>query len=148
MKLERFLYDATSGRQIPCVVDVTQTGQSCVISVQVGNEDLANYRGDDFEESLQALRSDFESRGRLLLCNRFRRNAFVTSMSRQMSNGLRCYLVEFRKELDPAAMVDCLGPADVEDVVMESDALEFIDRWKSNPPWSARVPWLGRFLKR
>lgn len=148
MKLDLFFYDDTSGQQVPCAVTATQAGQDCTVSVQVGGEPRADYRGEDFEESLRALRSDFESRGRLLLCNRFRRDAFVTSMSRQMSNGLKCYLVKFRKELDPEALVDCLGPADLEDVVLETEALAFIDRWKSNPPWSARVPWLGRLFKR
>lgn len=146
--MDRFFYHATSGQQIPCVLATTQTGDDCVISVQIGGEVPATYRGADFEESLQALRSDFESQGRLLLCNRFRRDAFVTPMSRQMSNGLQCYLVKIRKELDPRALVDCLGPADATSVAPASEAAVFIDRWKSNPPWFARVPWLGRILKR
>lgn len=43
--------------------------------------------GYDFDEALQGLRVRLESEGLRLLCNRFRRDAFLPSLSRQMSNG-------------------------------------------------------------
>jgi hypothetical protein len=78
--------------------------------------------GYDFEEALQVLRTRLEYGGLLLLCNRFRRDALVTSLSRQMSDGLSCYLVKARVDLAPENLVECLGSADRSVVVRTGEA--------------------------
>lgn len=88
--------------------------------------------GDDFEEAFSLLRVQLDEHHSLLLCNRFRRNALATSLSRQMSNGLSCYLVEPGIDLDPELLVDCLGPAPFVDVVEAEEARQFLDEWKKS----------------
>lgn len=81
----------------------------------------------------------------MLLCNRFRRNALATSMSRQMSDGLSCYLVEPRKHLNPESIVACLGPTDRSSVVTRREAEAYVKEWKAWFERPALVRWLGRF---
>ncbi|NAS25903.1 hypothetical protein GT755_30015 [Herbidospora sp. NEAU-GS84] len=83
----------------------------------------------DYEEVLLPLRRALESRGLRLLCNRFRRNAFVSSMARQMSDGLGCYLVQPGEPVRPDTVVSSLGSAPAEDVVSEAEQEEFIRLW-------------------
>jgi hypothetical protein len=124
---------------------MSAVGPDVVLEVTVEGEVVRAYRGRDFEDALQNVRADFESLGRLLLVNRFRRDAFVSSMSRQMSNGLRCYLVQPRRPVDPSELVNCLDPTDERSVVTEDEAREFIARWQSQPPWDVRFRWVGWF---
>lgn len=79
--------------ELPCVVDTYDAPGACEIVVSVEGRGRLSAAGYDFEEALQGLRVRLESEGLHLLCNRFRRSAFVSSKSRQMSNGLSCYLV-------------------------------------------------------
>jgi hypothetical protein len=83
----------------------------------------------DFEEAFQALRDQFEARRLLLLCNRYRIDAFVSSMSRQMSDGLLCYTVEARVPVDPSRLVECLAPAPLDKVVTREENDAFITAW-------------------
>ncbi|MFI7692414.1 hypothetical protein ACIBQ6_25325 [Nonomuraea sp. NPDC049655] len=83
----------------------------------------------DFEDGLRQLRTELERRNLLLLCNRYRRDAFVSSMSRQMSEGLSCYLVVAGEPVSPELLVDSLGPAFRGDVVSAEEASKFIGEW-------------------
>jgi hypothetical protein len=83
----------------------------------------------DFEESLQLLRNELESNDLLLLCNRYRMNAFASSMSRQMSDGLACYIVDMGHPVDPEHIADALAPAPAETIVSADEANEYIAAW-------------------
>lgn len=52
-----------------------------MLEVAIDGEPVRAYRGPDFEAALQGARTDFESLGRLLLVNRFRRDAFERGVS-------------------------------------------------------------------
>jgi len=124
------------GHRLTCVVSVSGPSETCQISVSAGGVFLAQGEGYDFEAALQLLRAELERKGVYLLCNRYRRDALATSLSRQMSNGLGCYLVKPRRPVDPDHIVDCLGPASASDVVSREEADAFIAKWKSRPPMS------------
>lgn len=143
MNLERFYRDAQTQLLMSCRLRTSLVGTEAVIHVSVEGECDKEFRGHDFEEAMDALRRDFDAQGRLILINRFRREAFVTPMSRQMSNGLSCYLVEPRRPVDPSRLVACLDSAEERDVVSEHEARAFIACWPSEPPWNVRFPWLG-----
>lgn len=143
MSLRRQYWDLAARRQRDCEVRTLVVGSEAVLEVSTDGEPVKEYRGHDFEAALEVLRSDFEAMGRLVLINRFRREAFVSPMSRQMSNGLSCYLVKPRRQIDPSMLVRCLDPADARHVVSEAEAREFIGRWQSQPSWDVRFPWLG-----
>ena len=145
MTMRRQFWDQTTRQRRDCEVRVSAVGPDAVLEVSIEGEGFRTFRGYDFEDALQAARADFESLGRLLLVNRFRQDAFVSPMSRQMSNGLSCYLVEPRRSVDPSKLVNCLDPTDERSVVTEAEAREFIARWQSQPPWGVRFPWLGWF---
>ncbi|MGP3921109.1 hypothetical protein [Nonomuraea sp. 10N515B] len=83
----------------------------------------------DYEDALRQLRAEPEQQNLLLLCNRFRRNAFVSSMARQMSDGLGCYLVIAGEPVSPELVVESLGPAPRKDVVLAVKASKFINEW-------------------
>ncbi|MBT0768524.1 hypothetical protein KIH74_06280 [Kineosporia sp. J2-2] len=123
-----------SGRHLICAVTASESSESCAVSVSVDSVTVARGEGDDFELAFQLLRAELEALGLHLLCNRYRRDAFVTSLSRQMSGGLGCYLVEPRRPVDPGRIVDCLGPARASDVVSKEEADAFIAGWRSRPP--------------
>jgi hypothetical protein len=125
--------EISSGRLLPCVVTTSESTESCGISVSLDESDAVQGRGYDFEEALKVLRAQLEARGLHLLCNRFRRAAYVTSLSRQMSRGLGCYLVVPRRPVDPAQIVVCLGAASQSDVVSAEIAEVFIAKWKARP---------------
>lgn len=148
MTLGRRFWDQTTRQRQDCEVRVSAVGPDAVLEVSIEGEGVRAFRGYDFEDALQSARADFESLGRLLLVNRFRQDAFVSPMSRQMSNGLSCYLVEPRRSVDPSKLVNCLDPTDERSVVTEAEAREFIARWQSQPLWGVRLRWLGWFKSR
>lgn len=140
MQADLLVLELSSDRLRPCVVTTSQAPDSfelpdsCQVTVSLEDAEVVSGRGYDFEEALQVLRGELESRGLHLLCNRFRRDAFVSSLGRQMSAGLGCYLVKPRRPLDSREVVDSLGPADRSDVVSAAQAAAFIERWRSRRP--------------
>ncbi|MFI9847925.1 hypothetical protein ACIHFD_63705 [Nonomuraea sp. NPDC051941] len=83
----------------------------------------------DFEDALRQLRAKLEQQNLLLLCNKYRRDAFISSMSRQMSEGISCYLVVAGELVAPELLDDSLGPAPRSDVVTAKEASKFINEW-------------------
>lgn len=131
MHIDLTAVEVSSGRHVPCVVTTSESPESCQVAVSSDGAEIASGRGYDFEEALQGLRAELESHGLHLLCNRYRRNAFVTSLSRQMSGGLGCYLVAPRRPVGPERIVACLGAADESDVVSRAEGEAFIANWRS-----------------
>jgi hypothetical protein len=131
---ELFVVESSTGRVLPCVVEDAWSDDGSVAVLRLTCDGVSGMTGEgyDFEEALQVLRARLEDRGLLLLCNRFRQDAFVTSLSRQMSDGLSCYLVKARVDLNPEELVECLGPADRSVVVTTSDAEAFIADWQTS----------------
>lgn len=99
---------------------------------------------EDFEDCLLQLRSTLDAAGLLLLCNRFCRDAFVTSLSRQMSLGLTCYRVRPKQPVSPEYLVPCLGPAPATFVCSAVESDDFIEKWKTDPPSILRRRFPGR----
>lgn len=126
------LLDIRSGRQSDCSVEVRNPYDDCTIRLVGLSGVVVSAEGSDCELALEDLRSVLESMGLRLLCNRFRRNALVSGMSRSMTGGMSCYLVRrflpVRPEKD---LVLAFGPASASDVVSAAEAARFIERWKT-----------------
>jgi hypothetical protein len=148
MRVELSVVEGSTGRVLPCVVEGS-SGDESSRELRVTADGLTELVGEgyDFEEALQVLRARLEDRGLLLLCNRFRRDALVTPLSRQMSGGLSCYLVRPRVDLDPKRLVECLGPADRSLVVTTSEAEAFLANWKAWFEKPALLRWIGRSFR-
>jgi hypothetical protein len=138
-------------KQLPCLVELSEVLGECRLALQ-GEDIQATASGYDCEEALGSLREKLESQGAFLLCNRFRRNALVTSMSRQMSDGLACYLVKPFQAVGPEYVVDSLGSAQAQDVCSLAESQAFLRKFKEwfELPWPLRqivrlyrtvVPW-------
>ncbi|WP_323101774.1 hypothetical protein [Intrasporangium sp. YIM S08009] len=140
--------EVSSGAHLSCVVDTREAPDACEIVVSVAGRGPVSAAGYDFEEALQGLRVRLESQGLRLLCNRFRRDAFISSLSRQMSNGLSCYLVLPGRPVDPKRIVPCLDPTAPGDVVSASEADNFIAKWKESTAAPALVRWFNRLGRR
>jgi hypothetical protein len=149
MRAELSLVEGSTGRVLPCLVEGSSSGDesSSVLRLTADGGTELTGEGYDFEEALQVLRARLDDRGLLLLCNRFRRDALVTPLSRQMSDGLSCYLVRPRFDLDPEELVECLGPADRSVVVATSEAEAFIANWKAWFEKPALLRWFGRIVR-
>jgi hypothetical protein len=144
-EVELIAVELSSGRRIPCLVTASELPESCQIAVATGEDDVLHGRGCDVEEALQNLRVELESRNWHLLCNRYRRDAFVTSMSRQMSGGLGCYLVKPRRPVSHRQIVHCLEPAGEAMVVSAQEAETFIAEWRrARPGILIRLFWAWR----
>ncbi|GAA4534786.1 hypothetical protein GCM10023096_82390 [Nonomuraea ferruginea] len=118
--------------RLPCVVTLRDIEDDDICELRFDRQNAAPlvFRSPvDFEDTLTELRQELERQGLLLLCNRFRRNAFVSSMARQMSTGLSCYLVSPGQPVDPEKLVDSLGPAPREAVVLAEEAAKYIEGW-------------------
>ncbi|MEU4513763.1 hypothetical protein AB0G05_30050 [Nonomuraea wenchangensis] len=118
--------------RLPCVVTLRalDDDEICELRFDLQNAPPLVFRSPvDFEDPLTELRQELERQGLLLLCNRFRRNAFVSSMARQMSTGLSCYLVTLGQPVDPGNLFDSLGPAPREAVVLAKEGAKFIEEW-------------------
>lgn len=118
--------------RLPCVVTLRalEDDEICELRFDRQNAPPLVFRSPvDFEDPLTELRQELERQGLLLLCNRFRRNAFVSSMARQMSTGLSCYLVTPGQPVDPGNLVDSLGPAPRETVVLAKEGARYIEEW-------------------
>lgn len=122
--------DRRSGAIADCVVTHRRAGEERSIEVELrGPIRLRATSSVDFEEALTDLRSELEQHGLLLLCNRYRIDAFASSMSRQMSDGLSCYIVEPGRPVDPSQLVDALAPAPRTEVVTAAVADRFVAQW-------------------
>ena len=84
---------------------------------------------DDFEDALAKLRSELEAVGLLMACNRFRGDAFVSSLARQMSAGLGCYLVRRKHPVDPERLVASLDETDVDAIATIDESAAHIEAW-------------------
>lgn len=84
----------------------------------------------DLEDALVLLRQQLDRDGRRLHCNRFRRNALVSGMSRSMSGGEVCYLVRSWRPILPGRdLVPALGRSPMSQVVTTSENQRYLDRW-------------------
>ena len=120
-----------------CKVTWSKSATAAHIMINTPSGYSAETRSDvDFEEALVELRSLLEAEGKVLACNRFRRNAFVSPMSRQMSDGLGCYLVRFGQPVDPEKIVRSLDSADPSKLATAAANEAFLRRWKLSS-------WLG-----
>jgi hypothetical protein len=124
------ILNKVSEETIECFVELSDLDRSKMIRVCVNDMTLARVEGYDFEEALANLGGLLERSNQVMLCNRFRRNALVTSLSRQMSGGLGCYLVLPRQHLNPDRIVHCLAPAPAEEVVFLHEAESYLADWK------------------
>ncbi len=149
IRAELSVVEGSTGRVLPCVVEgsTSDDGSSSILRVTAEGLTALAGEGYDFEEALQVLRTSLEDRGLLLLCNRFWRDAFVTSMSRQMSDGLSCYLVRPKVHLDPEQVVECLGPADRLVVATIGEAEAFVSNWKAWFEKPALLRWFSRIFR-
>ncbi|MFI6502053.1 hypothetical protein [Nonomuraea typhae] len=115
---------------LPCQVTTQTDDETYELRVnRAGASPIRIHSSIDFEDAFRQLRAELEQRNLLLLCNRYRRDAFVSSMSRQMSEGLSCYLVVAGEPVSPELLVDSLGPALRRDVVIAEEASKFINEW-------------------
>jgi len=122
--------EIATGRIVPCEVVANQVDCACVVELSAeGSRQLEFASAVDFEEALSSLRLALEARGAILLCNRYRRNAFVSSLARQMTNGLGCYLVRRGRPVEPSQIVESLGPAPSDQVALAVDARAFVAEW-------------------
>ncbi|MFF4991009.1 hypothetical protein ACFY19_27765 [Streptosporangium saharense] len=124
------LHDLATGSRSSGQVTAQTLGDECEVRLDLaGGPPLVVRSSNDFEDVLLRLRAELERQRLLLLCNRFRRDAFVSSMSRQMSDGLSCYLVTPHRPVSPEQLVDCLAPAPREAVVTAQEASKYIEEW-------------------
>ncbi|MGV9303833.1 hypothetical protein ACWDLG_10720 [Nonomuraea sp. NPDC003727] len=115
---------------LPCQVTTQTDDETYELRLNCAGASPIKVRSSiDFEDALRQLRAELEQQNLLLLCNRFRRDAFVSSMSRQMSEGLSCYLVVTGEPVSPELLVESLGPAPRSDVVTADEASKFINEW-------------------
>jgi hypothetical protein len=124
--------DLADESRLSCVVTLRdiEDGDVCELRFVRQNAPPLLYQSPtDFEDTLLELRRELERQGLLLLCNRFRRNAFVSSMARQMSTGLSCYLVSPGEPVDPDNVFASLGPAPRESVVLATEGAKYIHDW-------------------
>jgi hypothetical protein len=148
MRAEVPVVERQSGREIAGVV--LAESAFGISDIQLLLADGREFSGDgyDVEAALGVLRSQLDEVGLLLLCNRFRRDALVTSLSRQMSGGLSCYLVKRRKDLNPDELVNCLDPAPRSEVVTGVEAEAYISGWKEWFEKPTLLRWVDRLLHR
>ena len=88
----------------------------------------------------QPQRKRLDSRGLLLLCVRFQRNAVVTALAKDWSSGEGCYLVRPNKQIDARTVAFSLGAAEPDDVVTSEEADRYHHEWYEGAygkPW----PW-------
>ncbi|GGP13236.1 hypothetical protein LDL08_33075 [Nonomuraea glycinis] len=79
---------------LPCQVTAQNDDETYELRLNRAGASSIKVRSSiDFEDTLRQLRAELQQQNLLLLCNGFRRDAFVSSMSPQMSEGLSCYLV-------------------------------------------------------
>ena len=117
------------GEKWPCRLDAHHSPSGHSVTVSVDVDPWFRGFGSDLEEALGNLRQRLDEFDALLLINRFHRDAFTSSMSRQMSGGRQCYLVEQGRPVSPEMLVDALGPASVEDVVTAEENAERVRSW-------------------
>lgn len=123
------LMHSATGRREKCAIahEVSDGGYQLSLTSEALSCEVSSHF--DFEESLQALWDKLEEHGLVLLINRYRRNAFVTHMSRDMSDGLGCYLVRMGRPVRPRQIVSSLAGAPKRTVGTRREAEEFGKRW-------------------
>jgi hypothetical protein len=120
-----------AGPLIECEVTLNHVGERRTLQVTLvdGTQVAEATSPVDFEEALTALRATLDGKDLLLLCNRYRIDAFASSLSRQMSDGLACYIVERNRPVAPELTVESLAPAPPEKVSTRADADRFMADW-------------------
>ncbi|GGO71504.1 hypothetical protein [Nonomuraea cavernae] len=122
----------TTGRKEVCAIVLRHAGDHSQYEIEIkrrGETALVVQAEGDYEEALQMMRAQLEERNLLLLINRYRKSAFVSTMARQMSDGQACYLVRMGRPVSRRQIVDSFDPAPAREVVTQREADEFLERW-------------------
>lgn len=137
------LMNIDTGVVAPCAVLTLSTGGKSTIQVTAQDGQRFEVQSSfDFEEALAHLRMELEDAGLFLLCNRFRRDAFISGMSRGMSGGLACYIVVEGRGVEPERAVPSLGPAPADAVGTAAESEAHVAAWIVKGPglrWRARM---------
>ncbi|MGP3911317.1 hypothetical protein [Nonomuraea sp. 10N515B] len=126
------LLDTATGVKEACTIVSRHDEDHSLYEIEIKRGDetvLAVQAKEDFEEALQMMRTRLEQRNLLLLINRYRKNAFVSTMARQMSDGQACYLVRMGRPVSRRQIVDSFDPAPASKVVTQREADEFLEQW-------------------
>ena len=110
-------------------IELRATPDGVAAFVVGGNLGTFQGRGESVDEALLDLWNDLESSGTRLSINRFRRNAFMTGLARQMGGGLACYLVEWGRPVGPEYIAPALASTDPRAVVSPSEHAAYINAW-------------------
>ena len=99
------------GRVVPALILMgKQPGYLAVVRVWVEGVPPADARESDYFEALRTARRQLDPYGVRLLVNGARRDVWASGMAREMSRGMRIYLIERGKPAEH--VVDLLAPCD------------------------------------
>jgi hypothetical protein len=121
--------EITTGRRLDGQLLWRRLDEGSVVTATVGEHLLGGAPFDDFEDALAGLRSELEAVGLMMACNRFRCDAFVSSLARQMSSGLGCYLVRKKHPVDPDDLVASLDETDLDAIATIEESTAHIEAW-------------------
>jgi hypothetical protein len=94
------------------------------------NDQREEVRGEDFFECLIEMRNLFESRGLLVACNGSRYDVYPSRMSRQMSNGLKAYVLTLGRQASKGDVVEIFDETEeVEKLGSVKRQREYYDEW-------------------
>lgn len=112
------------------VVQIELTSQDYSILSWIYNDQKEEVRGDDFFECLNEMRNIFESRGLLVACNGSRYDVYPSQMARQMSNGLKAYVITMGRKASRDDIVNIFDETEeLEKIGSVKRQREFFDEW-------------------
>lgn len=86
-------------------------------------------KGKDYFECLIQLRSIFNHKDSEILCNGCRYDVYPSRMSRQMSKGLKAYVLTLGKQAKQNDIVDIFGKAEREKIGTVQQQREYYTNW-------------------
>ena len=87
------------------------------------------FRGTDLFAALQSLRGELEGLGIIICCNGARKDAWPSSMSRDMHGAQRLYVLRKGEPGDLQSLVEIFDDASLDVVATVREQREFYDAW-------------------
>jgi len=94
---------------------------------------FTNIEGYDFFDALVKLRRLLEDRKLFILCQGSAKNVYPSRMIRDMSSGLKAYVLKLGKKTSIDNLVEIFDPASVEVVGLISEQIMFFEQWVAIP---------------
>jgi hypothetical protein len=112
-----------------CEIEWVSEAGAIAMTARAASIGMVSIKANDVFGALVNLRLQLESRGRLLLCNAARKDAYPSRMLLEMGGGRKSYVLHQGKQATKMDLIDVFEPATYEQVGTVAEQRRGYEEW-------------------